>query len=119
MTGGETSSVRRRSGRGGEFRFREIVGAEGVGTGEESIHFGFEFGAEGRGEAFPFEIDAGVVDVDLRSGDQCVVIAEGERVEDVEHGVIAGQGETARGVDGEVDGLVDREFGVGVNVPWS
>ncbi len=100
-----------------EFGFREIAGVERMGAGENGVYFGFEFGAEGRGEAFPFEVDAGVVDVDLRAGDPGVVIAEGERVQDVKHGVIAGEGETAGAADGKLDGLADGEFRVGGKMP--
>ena len=84
------------------------AGLDGRGTRRQG-----DIRAQGRREAFPFEVDAGVVNVDLGAGDPGVVIARGERVQHMKNGVIAGQGEATRAVDGELDALADREFRVG------
>jgi hypothetical protein len=102
---------------GAELSFGEIPDVERVGAVENGVDFGFEFGADDRGKPFPFEVDAGVRDVDLSAGDPGVVIAEGDGVEDVEDGVIAGESLTARDVEAEGDGEAGGEFGVSREMP--
>ena len=104
-------------GVGVELGFREEAGTEGMVAGQDGVDLGFECGAEGRGEAFPLEVDAGVGDVDLGAGDPGAVVLEGDGIENVEDGVIAGEGLAAGGVDAKSDGEAGGERGVGGVMP--
>ena len=104
-------------GTGAELRFGKVPGVEGMGATEDRVHFGFEFGADGGGKPFPFEVDAGVGHVDLGARDPGVVVAQGNGVENVEDCVIAGEGLAAGDVKAEGDGEAGGEFGVSREMP--
>lgn len=115
--GGRDLEGSEKIGAGMELGLGKIAGVEGMGPCKYGVDFGLQFGADGRGEPFPLEVDAGVGDFDLGSGDPGAVVAQGDGVEHVEHGVVAGQGLAACGVQAEGDGEAGGEFRVGQDVP--
>lgn len=62
-------------GAGAEFGCGEVVVVERMSVSEHGVDVSFELRAKAPRETFPFEVDTGVVQVDLRAGDLRFVVA--------------------------------------------
>jgi len=91
-----------------ELIFRDVIRPHRAVAGEHRVHLAFELRAQRRGQPFQLEVDARLVDADLDAGDPAAVVAQRDRVEHVEHRVVASERQAPRAAHGERRALTDE-----------
>lgn len=78
---------------------------------QHSVNFSLQVNSQGSAEIFQFEIDPGIVFIDLHAGDPAIVIMQCNGVEDVQDSVIAHQGQPPGLVENQQCLLADEIWG--------
>ena len=76
-----------------EFCLRDVICCYSMILLQHSVNFSLQVNSQGSAEIFQFEIDPGIVFIDLHAGDPAIVIMQCNGVEDVQDSVIAHQGQ--------------------------